>query len=131
MENPPNQRQLSGCEGYVSTQGYEDELRSERIFSVTCWIRTARLARRSLTGLTGPGRSPSRQSWTERQSARSWTANGFSLTAPLLTTAECAELAELFDAEGVFRSTVIMARHQFGEGVYRYFDHPLPAIVSR
>lgn len=57
--------------------------------------------------------------------------NGYSLTAPLLTAAECAELTELFDADGVFRSTVVMARHQFGEGVYRYFDRPLPAIVSR
>lgn len=57
--------------------------------------------------------------------------NGFVLTPPLLTPQECAELIELFDAEGVFRSTVVMARHQFGEGTYRYFAYPLPPIVQR
>ena len=34
-------------------------------------------------------------------------------------------LAALFD-DGRFRSTVDMARHRFGDGRYRYFEHPLP-----
>ena len=50
---------------------------------------------------------------------------GFALTEPLLTTAECDSLAELFDG-GRFRSTIDMARHRFGDGRYRYFEHPLP-----
>jgi uncharacterized protein len=57
--------------------------------------------------------------------------NGFALTPPLLTPEECVEISGMFDAEGVFRSTVVMARHQFGEGSYRYFGYPLPAIVQR
>jgi uncharacterized protein len=54
---------------------------------------------------------------------------GFALTAPLLDPAECADLAALFD-DGRFRSTVEMARHRFGDGRYRYFDHPLPDPIA-
>jgi uncharacterized protein len=54
---------------------------------------------------------------------------GFAVTDPLLTAAECAELAELFDG-GRFRSTIDMARHRFGDGRYRYFDHPLPDAIA-
>ena len=54
---------------------------------------------------------------------------GFAVTPPLLTGAECDELAGEFDS-GRFRSTIDMARHRFGDGRYRYFDHPLPAPVA-
>jgi hypothetical protein len=54
---------------------------------------------------------------------------GFAVTEPVLDEGECAELAGLFDA-GRFRSTVEMARHRFGDGRYRYFDHPLPAPIG-
>jgi len=57
--------------------------------------------------------------------------NGFALTQPLLTSQECDEVIGMFDTPGIFRSTVVMARHQFGEGTYRYFDHPLPEVVQR
>jgi hypothetical protein len=54
---------------------------------------------------------------------------GFAITPPLLTAAECNELAGLFDG-GHFRSTIDMARHRFGDGRYRYFDHPLPETIA-
>jgi len=54
---------------------------------------------------------------------------GFAVTEPLLSGEECAELAELFDG-GRFRATIDMARHRFGDGRYRYFDHPLPAAIA-
>jgi uncharacterized protein len=54
---------------------------------------------------------------------------GFAVTPPLLTAAECRELAALFDG-GRFRSTIDMARHRFGDGRYRYFEHPLPDAVA-
>ncbi|MEU6062904.1 2OG-Fe(II) oxygenase [Streptomyces sp. NPDC047097] len=56
-------------------------------------------------------------------------ADGVALTPPLLTEDQCGELRALFDEAGRFRSTVVMARHRFGEGSYRYFDHPLPPLV--
>jgi uncharacterized protein len=55
--------------------------------------------------------------------------DGFAVTDRLLTEAECEELAALFDG-GRFRSTIDMARHRFGDGRYRYFDHPLPAPIG-
>jgi hypothetical protein len=54
---------------------------------------------------------------------------GFAVTGPLLDEHECEELAALFDG-GRFRSTIDMARHRFGDGRYRYFDHPLPATIA-
>ena len=55
--------------------------------------------------------------------------HGFAITEPLLDAGECAALAALFD-EGRFRSTIDMARHRFGDGRYRYFDHPLPEAIA-
>ena len=54
---------------------------------------------------------------------------GFAVTEPLLTGDECHELAGLFDG-GRFRSTIDMARYRFGDGRYRYFDHPLPDAIA-
>jgi uncharacterized protein len=54
---------------------------------------------------------------------------GFAVSAPLLSDAECVALADLFDG-GRFRSTIDMARYRFGDGRYRYFDHPLPDAIG-
>jgi uncharacterized protein len=55
---------------------------------------------------------------------------GFAVTAPVLAGKECRALADLFDG-GSFRSTIDMARHRFGDGRYRYFDHPLPDPIQQ
>jgi len=47
-----------------------------------------------------------------------------------LSSEECARLAALWTDAGAFRSHVDMARHRFGIGEYRYFAHPLPAVVQ-
>jgi hypothetical protein len=54
---------------------------------------------------------------------------GHAITPAVLTEDECHELAALFDG-GRFRSTIDMARHRFGDGRYRYFDHPLPELIA-
>jgi hypothetical protein len=56
---------------------------------------------------------------------------GYAVTPRLLEEAPCDELIDLFDVEERFRSTVVMARHAFGEGTYRYFAEPLPPIVHQ
>ncbi|WP_201756670.1 2OG-Fe(II) oxygenase [Corallococcus silvisoli] len=73
----------------------------------------------------------------ERVRAVDWEGTGRELDARgcaplerLLTPAECEALARLYDVEQAFRSRVVMARHGFGRGEYKYFDHPLPATVS-
>lgn len=48
----------------------------------------------------------------------------------LLTADECAALTGLYDNERLFRSTVVMARHGFGRGEYKYFAYPLPDVVA-
>jgi hypothetical protein len=54
---------------------------------------------------------------------------GHAVTSPVLDDAECDALRDLFDT-AQFRSTIDMARHRFGEGRYRYFDHPLPEPIG-
>jgi uncharacterized protein len=55
--------------------------------------------------------------------------DGHAITPALLDADETRELGDLFD-RGRFRSTIDMARHRFGEGRYRYFDHPLPDTIA-
>ena len=50
---------------------------------------------------------------------------------PVLTPDECAALAATYDVDARFRSRVVMARHGFGRGEYKYFAHPLPASGDR
>ena len=58
-------------------------------------------------------------------------AQGWSVLSGLLTTPQCDDLASLYGQEAGFRSRVVMARHSFGKGEYRYFSYPLPALVER
>jgi hypothetical protein len=55
---------------------------------------------------------------------------GCALLPALLSPAECAAVAALYDVEDRFRSRVIMARHGFGRGEYRYFAYPLPESIA-
>jgi hypothetical protein len=55
---------------------------------------------------------------------------GCALTPPLLTQAQCEEISGLYDEVKRFRATIDMQRYRFGSGQYRYFDHPLPELVT-
>ncbi|WP_438943993.1 2OG-Fe(II) oxygenase [Nocardia blacklockiae] len=55
--------------------------------------------------------------------------HGHALTGPLLTAEQCRAISALYGDEERFRSTVVMARHRFGSGEYRYFTHDLPEVV--
>ena len=58
---------------------------------------------------------------------------GVAVLQDLLTAADCRALASLYDddGEGIFRSRVVMSRHGFGQGEYKYFDYPLPDLISQ
>jgi len=62
--------------------------------------------------------------------ARELDRYGCALLPRLLTPAECARIAGLYDRPGLFRATIDMARHRFGEGQYRYFAAPFPEPVG-
>jgi uncharacterized protein len=73
----------------------------------------------------------------ERVGALDWPAiiaglddRGCATTGPLLTSEECTAVAESYDCDQLFRSHIIMARHGFGRGEYKYFAYPLPQIVA-
>jgi hypothetical protein len=57
-------------------------------------------------------------------------ADGYAVLPALLTPAECAALAALYNAPERFRSRVVMARHGYGQGEYQYFSYPLPPLVA-
>jgi hypothetical protein len=56
-------------------------------------------------------------------------SRGFA-TVPLLEAGECRALAALYDREEPFRSRVVMQRHAFGRGEYKYLRYPLPPVVQ-
>ena len=55
---------------------------------------------------------------------------GSAVIQRLLAPVECAALAALYPVDGLFRSKVVMARHGFGRGEYKYFNYPLPALIG-
>jgi uncharacterized protein len=76
--------------------------------------------------------------WKERVDSADWAQIaaetgefGCALTPGLLTPAECARIAGLYDRGELFRSTVDMARYRFGEGEYKYFAPPFPEPVEQ
>ncbi|NQU70705.1 MAG: 2OG-Fe(II) oxygenase [Rhodospirillales bacterium] len=48
----------------------------------------------------------------------------------LLSTEECLSLTAIYNSDDRFRSRVVMARHNFGRGEYKYFDYPIPEMVA-
>ncbi len=57
-------------------------------------------------------------------------AQGWAVLPWLLTARECGGIADLYQEGDRFRSTVVMARHGFGRGEYKYFAYPLPDLVA-
>jgi len=66
--------------------------------------------------------------WTALHSALD--AQGWAIAPSLLEPAECSALAGFYADEARFRSRVVMSRHGFGRGEYRYFNYPLPSLVQ-
>ena len=56
--------------------------------------------------------------------------SGAATTGPLLSAAECLGVTALYDDDARFRSHIVMARHGFGRGEYKYFAAPLPDLVA-
>jgi hypothetical protein len=93
-----------------------------------------------MTPATAMRRAPSRDGGGDvaaRATALDWEriaadldAHGCALTGPLLTPEECASLAALYPQDAPFRSRIVMARHGFGRGEYKYFAAPLPETIA-
>jgi hypothetical protein len=57
-------------------------------------------------------------------------AHGCAVTRGLLSPDECEGLTALYPSETPFRSRIVMARHGFGRGEYKYFSYPLPDLIE-
>jgi hypothetical protein len=73
----------------------------------------------------------------ERIAGLDWTriaagldTDGFAVTGVLLDEETCAALVASYQEQDLFRSRVVMARHGYGLGEYKYFAYPLPDVVS-
>jgi uncharacterized protein len=88
-------------------------------------------------GASAPVRASSDQTIAARVDGCDWPrltteldAQGWAMIDRLLTLPECRRIAGLYEADSAFRSKVVMARHGFGRGEYKYFAYPLPALVA-
>jgi uncharacterized protein len=54
--------------------------------------------------------------------------NGYATLGPLLTREECKTVSEQYKEDNLYRNRVVMARHGFGLGEYKYFQYPLPNL---
>jgi hypothetical protein len=73
----------------------------------------------------------------DRVDAIDWTdlsahldGHGWATIEKMLSATECRGIAGLYDDDSRFRSHVVMARHGFGRGEYKYFRYPLPDIIA-
>jgi uncharacterized protein len=58
-------------------------------------------------------------------------AQGCAVLSKLLMPEQCRELAALYSDERCFRSRIVMGRHGFGRGEYKYFCYPLPDVIAQ
>ncbi len=56
--------------------------------------------------------------------------HGLAMLENVLSAEECASIGGLYENDDRFRSLIVMARHGFGRGEYKYFSYPLPEIVA-
>jgi len=92
---------------------------------------------RALTAERERAPAAAARSLASRIEAIDWTriaanldTQGCATTEPLLTAGQCAALAQTYPSDAPFRSRVVMARHGFGRGEYKYFAYPLPEPVA-
>ena len=58
-------------------------------------------------------------------------AHGNAVLPNLLTVEQCQDLTALYSQEEGYRSRIVMARHGFGRGEYKYFSYPLPSLLNQ
>jgi hypothetical protein len=78
------------------------------------------------------------RTWRRRVDTADWAAVtadmndvGGALLPRLLTPTECAALLDLYPDDSLFRATIDMTRHRYGQGEYRYFDRPYPHPIEQ
>lgn len=77
------------------------------------------------------------ESIASRMHALDWTLagaeldeHGWAMIETVLSAEECTSIAGFYENDDRFRSQIVMARHGFGRGEYKYFSYPLPEIIA-
>jgi hypothetical protein len=90
-----------------------------------------------MTSAARAKRQPPSEAVADRVGGMDWAraesdldAQGWAVLPKLLRAEECESVAGLYDEEPLFRSRIVMARHGFGQGEYKYFAYPLPPLVA-
>jgi uncharacterized protein len=98
-------------------------------------IKPAEAEANDLSAPTGPIARPI--TIEERVEAAEWAkihadldAQGWAIAPKLLTDVEADFISNLYHQEQGFRSQVVMSRHGFGRGAYKYFSYPLPLLIQ-
>lgn len=89
-------------------------------------MRTAELKRQSTAAVA---KSRAIIDWTD--AAVQLDTHGCAVVGPLLSPNECRAISDLYGADEPFRSRIVMARHGFGRGEYKYFAYPLPSMIAK
>ena len=104
---------------------------------MTALATTARRSRTAKSDRVISGHPAERQDFLSKIVALDWAeiageleAHGCATTPVLLSAQECSALAGMYGTEQPFRSKVVMARHGFGRGEYKYFAYPLPGTIA-
>ena len=97
----------------------------------TLFTDEAATTKSELTGSISADEAVSRVNALDwRQIGRNLDEQGSALLQGVLSARECESLAALYPRESIFRSRVVMARHGFGRGEYKYFSYPLPNLIQ-
>lgn len=74
---------------------------------------------------------------TDRLNSQNWSAvseelnaKGYAIVADVLSAGECKSLIAAYQADDTYRKTIVMERYRFGLGEYKYFQYPLPDIIT-
>jgi hypothetical protein len=89
---------------------------------------TAKTALREVP-VTNPATRVDSIDWA--QAERDLDAQGCAVLNNLLTPDECRSTAALYPDDAMFRSRIVMGRHGFGRGEYKYFSYPLPDLIAQ
>lgn len=82
-------------------------------------------------GVSSPKGAIARVESLDRQKiANKLNESSNALLKEILSSQECEALAGLYGSDEHFRSRVVMARHGFGRGEYKYFKYPLPDVLQ-
>jgi hypothetical protein len=79
---------------------------------------------------TSPGLAARVDAIDWAQTAHELDSQGCAVLKSLLSPDECNSLTALYPDDAKFRSRVVMGRHGFGRGEYKYFAYPLPDLIG-